>query len=165
MSSDFARTDREGRLSLESFAGDLVCGLRWQRTKDELVETRLRVTIPAAGKQEIVVDARLGAVELQVLQPDGAAAAGVAFRLFDKYLPQGFATDSLGTVTQSYVPAGTYALQARPSRFRTEAGRNAYALANGWQAFNDAWVDVGMITVAPGTSKVRQIQLPAAWLR
>lgn len=162
-------TDAQGVLHVETYVGEIELEVNWtgaaDRTQPNQSRLQTRLLVPRAGVQEIVVDLRLGGLDLSLLRPDGGPAAEIEVRVVDMPSTLHWRTDAAGRLVSQTLVAGSYPLEVRPRRLATAASQQAYQQANGWEALQHEWVAIGVVTVAPGAAAPQRLVLPAAWER
>ena len=168
--SNFLRTDAEGRLAVDTFAGQFQCHLYLPGTGDAEVVMAQPFTLATAGHAQHVLDVKLASASLRLLQPDGAGAAGVELCLS---LPEGgqstqsFAhTDKDGLAALGHLAAGPHLLRVRPRSLGTQPAQHTFAQQHGYEALQQAWIDLPPLELLPGTAtQPLVIHLPRTWDR
>lgn len=160
------RADAEGTVSFVTFQGLLGCEIS---VPDSVAGTRAMTpafAVPAGERFDHVLDLRLGTARVRLLLPDGQPAAGLWLQLFGvTYRPSSGKTDVDGRVAMSSLPLGRHALRTRVRSLCDPAGADAYARRFGWEALENAWLDVAGIDVVAGSANEVELRLPPEWDR
>tara|TARA_R110002072_G_scaffold141664_3_gene286933 strand:- start:35569 stop:38682 length:3114 start_codon:yes stop_codon:yes gene_type:complete len=164
-SQRMGRTDADGRFSLRTFVGDLELRVYWRAASGKRSILRAYTVVPHAGEQQSVLDLRIGALDVSVLQADGTPAVGLQLREAGRKTGWIWTTDAEGQLRQRPILAGSYVIEARPRSLSTQAARDAFTQVHGYQAIQREWVPCGVVTVSAGSAVQQRLQLPSAWNR
>jgi RNA polymerase sigma-70 factor (ECF subfamily) len=161
-------TDSAGILRCRTFPGEFGVDVQVPRGTDGRTAMVCMpvVTVPAQKHYQRVIDVRLGDARLRVLRPDGSLAPEMELQLQGPtHRPQVLRVLD-GAATFNNFPVGKYTARARVHSLTTRDGQGAFAKVNGWQALQDAWIDVGLVEVRAGASgEVVELRLPPEWAR
>ncbi|MEZ6038712.1 MAG: sigma-70 family RNA polymerase sigma factor [Planctomycetota bacterium] len=163
--SAYGTTDTRGELQFQSRVGECSVFANWTSPSGVAMQLTQRFQVPRAGPQTVVLDLRVGGLDLTLLRPDGAPAAGVALR--EQGCPFGtrWTADDAGRVRVPRIVAGTLVLEARPRSLTTDEQVHEFARRNGGAALEQAYLTVGTITVNPGAAVPQTLTLPSSWDR
>ena len=162
----FLRSDADGKVAFVTFAGRIGCELHARRGGQVFGVMSPGIDVPAADRFTQVLDLRLGGAQLRVLRPDGRPAANQSFELIGvTWRALGFLTDTDGQAALQHLPAGTHRVRTRIRSLCEQASRDAFVKQFGYQALQDAWLEVGTIDIRPGAQPELELGLPTAWDR
>jgi hypothetical protein len=143
------RSDANGRVRLQAFAGSLVCKLQPAGGGPQLLTED--VTVPANGSLRHVFNLQTGELSLRLLRADGEPAAKVPLLLKRTFLQQ-VQSDWSGTTDASGAAAGR-GLASGPAVVTVRTAKGSY-------------LDVGTIEVPVGPAPAPiELRLPPDWDR
>jgi RNA polymerase sigma factor (sigma-70 family) len=162
------RADSDGVFALRTLVGRLAVIVTWEPEVGRGGALQAAVDVRAAGVQDIGVDLQTGALELEVLAPDGAPAADAELEVAPDGVFTGAGVHVVGAdgvLRITPMAAGRYEVRVRPARLRAQAAKDEFGRTHGWAALEQQWLPAGAVDVLPGAAVRQQLRLPPAWAR